>query len=123
MGKSEGVQNEIESDDDVPLVKKKRVKKQVKPKPVGLIADVLKQNAKFAKSLKLKKKREILKQYKAQGNLVLKLQKQMGKAKGEKMGRLLRDMEEQIKKGQEMAKLIKAKKYKNTKLNLDFFFQ
>ena len=68
-------------------------------------------------------KQKLAKEYNAQEKLVLKIQNKLKRAKGENLGRLLRDMEEQIKKGQEMAKIIKAKKYKNLKINIGFFFQ
>jgi hypothetical protein len=68
-------------------------------------------------------KKRLVKEYTAQGHKVLRMQKRFGKVKGDKLDRLIRDIEIEITKGQEMAKVIKAKKYKKTYLNLSFFSQ
>jgi hypothetical protein len=68
-------------------------------------------------------KQKLVTEFKTQGNIVLRLQKQLKKAQGDKLDRLIRDIETEIQKGQEMTKVLKAKKYKNLKLNLGFFFQ
>jgi hypothetical protein len=68
-------------------------------------------------------KQKLVREFEKQGNLVLRLQKKLDKAQGDKLDRLIRDIETEIQKGQEMTKVIKAKKYKNIKVNLGFFFQ
>ena len=68
-------------------------------------------------------KQKLVTEFKTQGNIVLRPQKQLKKAQGDKLDRLIRDIETEIQKGQEMTKVLKAKKYKNLKLNLGFFFQ
>jgi hypothetical protein len=65
----------------------------------------------------------LVKEYAEQGHKVLRLQKKLEKAKGEALDRLIRDMQVEIKKGQVMAQVVKARNFKSTRLNLNFFFQ
>jgi hypothetical protein len=68
-------------------------------------------------------KQKLFREFKTLGKRVLKLQKRLRNTKGENLDLIIREMQTEIKKGQELTKLIKSKKYKNVKLNLNFFFQ
>jgi hypothetical protein len=126
-----------------PKVKKRRVRKKPKPKPKPKNAPFFEQFGPGGEistdeevlpkpKRKLRKripkidaitKQILLKEYNTQQNKLLRLQKQLSRAKGEKLNRIIRDMETEIKKGKVMTQMIKAKKYKNLKVNLNFFYQ